>query len=124
VEFEPFRPPHALHEALATQASVGLVTLEDTFYNRNLTCPVKALDYLAHGLPVIGTDLPSVREILGGAGQFVPPGGAQEIAAAAAGLLADAQSYHDAAAAAHRRAADLAWPRRAARLIEFAESAP
>ena len=59
VEFVPFQPPEVLHAAIAEQASLGVVMLRDTYYNRYLTCPVKALDYLSHGLPAIGSDLPT-----------------------------------------------------------------
>src|SRR5260221_12429264 len=65
VETVSSRSPEALAVALATDASAGLIPLEDDYYNRNLTCPAKGLDYLAHGLPHIARDLPSTRCLLG-----------------------------------------------------------
>jgi glycosyltransferase involved in cell wall biosynthesis len=119
-QFAGFRAPQELHRALAEEASVGIVALQDTFYNRYLTCPVKALDYLSHGLPVIGSDLPSVREVVNGAGRFIAPDDAEGLARTAVELLDDARSYHEAAQASHARAASLLWSERAKRIVEFA----
>ena len=115
----PFLPPRELHARLASTVSIGLVPLQDTFYNRYLTCPVKALDFISHGLPVVGTDLPSVRAILGDAGcyaDFQPAPTAKLIF----DLLADPALY---AAHCHRmsaRAAVLTWQHRAQSLSNFA----
>jgi glycosyltransferase involved in cell wall biosynthesis len=45
---------------LLGQASVGLVPYADTSFNR-ASFPLKALEYLAAGLPVVATDLPFTR---------------------------------------------------------------
>ena len=45
---------------LLGQASVGLVPYADTVFNR-ASFPLKALEYLAAGLPVVATDLPFTR---------------------------------------------------------------
>ncbi len=42
----------------------GIVPLRDTPFNRHFTSPLKILDYLAHSLPVIASDLPPVREYI------------------------------------------------------------
>ncbi len=125
VEGAGFRPPEELRRDLATRAGVGLVTLEETFYNRHLTCPVKALDYLSHGLPVVASDLPTTRGVLGGGGaaRYVPPGDAEALAAAVRAFFDDAGTYARAAAAARARAAELSWANRAGRLEEFVVTA-
>jgi teichuronic acid biosynthesis glycosyltransferase TuaH len=41
---------------------VGLTPYTDTPFNR-ASCPLKTLDYLAAGLPVVSTDLPAAREL-------------------------------------------------------------
>lgn len=43
---------------------IGIVPLKDTFHNRYLTSPMKIFNYFSHGIPVIGADLPPVREII------------------------------------------------------------
>jgi hypothetical protein len=65
---DQFTITRGLAIALATEASAGLIPLEDDYYNRNLTCPAKGLDYLAHGLPTIASDLPSTRSLFGSSG--------------------------------------------------------
>jgi glycosyltransferase involved in cell wall biosynthesis len=117
----PFVPPRELHERLANSVSIGLVPLQDTYYNRYLTCPVKALDFMSHGLPVIGTDLPSVRALLGDAGlysDFDPAATANAIA----DLLADPALYAARSEMIRARADMLTWRRRASALSQFAAS--
>ena len=123
VEFAGFRPPSVLARALAEEASIGVAPLQDTFYNRYLTCPVKVLDYLSHGLPVVGSDLPSVREVGGKAGLYVPPERPDELVGHLTRLLERRETYDAAAAAAAARAQELSWPARARRIAEFAASA-
>lgn len=119
VQFVGFRPPEELQSALSREVSVGVVALRDTFYNRYLTCPVKALDYLSHGLPIIGSDLPSVREVVGNTGSFIAPDDSAALVRAAIDLLDDPQKYRAAAQASHTRGLDLLWEKRAERIVRF-----
>lgn len=118
-----FRPPAELHHALQERGSLGVVMLADTYYNRNLTCPVKALDYLSHGMPALATDLPSTRGVLDRAGIYLPEGDAGAFVERAAGLLDDPAAYAAASAAAQARAQELTWTRRAEALTAFARDA-
>ncbi|MGR9037253.1 MAG: glycosyltransferase, partial [Gammaproteobacteria bacterium] len=70
LSFEHFVSPAELHRILEHDVSIGLVPLQDTFYSRYLTCPVKALDFLSHGLPIVASDLPSNCDLLKMAGIF------------------------------------------------------
>lgn len=124
VEFVPFRPPEQLQRDLATRASVGVVALHDTFYNANLTCPVKALDYLSHGLPVIASDLPTNRSVLGNCAIYVPPADTTALRAALLALLDDPVEYARRSALSWQRAQELAWPERARRIIAWAAHSP
>ena len=119
LEFSAFRPPDELQRALATEASVGVVALHDSFYNANLTCPAKALDYLSHGLPVVASDLPSIRSLLGPAAIYVPPADGVALRAALLGLLGDPVAYREQSALSWSRAEELAWPKRACRVIDW-----
>ncbi len=62
-------------ENLLREATIGTLPLKDTFYNRYLTAPSKLFDYLAFGMPVISSDMPSIRDIIGDndCGVFIPP---------------------------------------------------
>jgi glycosyltransferase involved in cell wall biosynthesis len=119
IQILPSMPPARLHEHLATQVGAGLVPLEDNFYNRNLTCPVKALDSIAHHLPVVASDLPSTREVLGEGGVYVAPGDGEALVRAIAELFSDADRFTALSAAASQRAAELAWEPRARRILDW-----
>jgi teichuronic acid biosynthesis glycosyltransferase TuaH len=54
------RQPFDALPGLLGQASVGLVPYADTAFNR-ASFPLKALEYLSAGLPVVATDLPFTR---------------------------------------------------------------
>ncbi|MCB1231170.1 MAG: glycosyltransferase [Verrucomicrobiae bacterium] len=120
IEILPMMPPARLHPHLAQHAGAGLVPLEDNFYNRYLTCPVKALDSMAHGLPVIASDLESTRGVLGAAGCFVPPGDGDAIRQAISDLFEDAAKFERLANAATERARDLGWRHRAETIARWA----
>jgi glycosyltransferase involved in cell wall biosynthesis len=121
VETASSRSPEALAVALATEASAGLIPLQDDYYNRNLTCPAKGLDYLAHGLPTIASDLPSTRALLGsgGAARYLAAGDPTGFAQEAIALLDDAKTYWIATSAALARAREVSWPSRVSKLVEF-----
>jgi glycosyltransferase involved in cell wall biosynthesis len=69
--------------------------------------PVEAL---AEGTPVIASDLPAVREVLGARGaRFVPPGDVVALAAALRQLAGDAEARARLAAAGHAAVARLDW---------------
>ena len=55
---------HSNVGSMMDKCIAGLVPLTDTPFNRHLTSPLKILDYLAHSLPVIASDLPTVRELI------------------------------------------------------------
>jgi glycosyltransferase involved in cell wall biosynthesis len=121
MEFHPFLPPAELHRRLASEVSACIVPLQDTFYSRYLTCPVKALDSMAHGLPVLASDLDSTREVLRDAAIYCPPSEAPAFAEAARRLLGDPREYQSYSERARTRAAQLRWEDRAARIVGFAE---
>lgn len=52
-----------LHQILVS-ASIGLLPLTDTFFNRYLTVPLKLFDYLAYGIITIAPDYPSCTEFI------------------------------------------------------------
>lgn len=122
VQFVPFQPPEQMHRAMAREASLGVVMLKDTYYNRYLTCPVKALDYLSHGLPAIGSDIPSVHEVLGNAGTYISPNHLDDFVDAVLDLLNDPDRYQAMATRAKQRAGEISWRMRAKTLADFAAS--
>ncbi|MGC9399321.1 MAG: glycosyltransferase family 4 protein [Anaerolineae bacterium] len=80
--------PVADQPAHFAQADVALYPFDDTLVNRT-KCPVKLLDLLAAGLPVVGEAVGEIREIIadGGTGVLVPPGDNAAFVAAIVDLL-------------------------------------
>lgn len=76
-------PERELYANLAS-ADLGL----DTSLQREVS-PVKAMEYLAFGLPVVAFDLPETAVLVRGAGVLVPPGDHKRFADAVEALLAD-----------------------------------
>jgi glycosyltransferase involved in cell wall biosynthesis len=58
----PWQKP-ALMPSYLKKAHVGLLPLQDSFFNRYLTFPLKSMDYIAGGLPVVATSLPTMENI-------------------------------------------------------------
>lgn len=105
-------------EKYLRQIKIGLVPLEDTFFNRYLTSPMKIFNYFSHGLPVIGSDLPPVREIVtDDCGLFY--NNQQELVAAINKLNSKQKLYQEFSQNVFTRAEDLLWEKRGARLLEF-----
>lgn len=121
LQFESFIEPKRLHEILDNDISLGLMPLLDTFYNRYLTCPVKALDFLAHGLPILTSDLPSVREVLRETGFYCASKNVDDFACNALMLLDDPALYATASTASYARRDELQWPLRAQAILDFVE---
>lgn len=119
VRFCPFRPPSAVRRDLRANASVGLVPLEENYYNARLTCPVKALDYLSHGLPIIASDLPTTRDVLGESAIYVPPGDTAALRRALLDLLGDFEEYRRRSQLSWERGLELSWEQRSRRLVEW-----
>jgi glycosyltransferase involved in cell wall biosynthesis len=76
--------------------------------------PVKALEYLAFGVPVVAFDLPETLALVRGAGVLVPPGDVHRFATETAALLDDPPRRSALGGAGRRRVVDeLCWERQA-----------
>jgi glycosyltransferase involved in cell wall biosynthesis len=80
--------------------------------------PVKAMEYLAFGLPLVAFDLPQTREVAGDAGLYVTPGDARAFADGIVGLLDDPVRRRTMGERGERRVRDhLAWERQEERYL-------
>jgi glycosyltransferase involved in cell wall biosynthesis len=76
--------------------------------------PVKAMEYMAFGLPVISFDLLETRRTVGSAGVFVPPGDVATFGDQLIKLADDGDLQHDLGRAGRERVeTELAWERQA-----------
>jgi glycosyltransferase involved in cell wall biosynthesis len=104
-------------------ADVGVSThhphLETEFSYRT-----RVVDYLAAGLPVVTTDGDAMADLVRatGCGVVVPPHDPEALAGALAGLADDAVARRAQSDRAADAAADLAWDRVAAPLVEFSRA--
>jgi glycosyltransferase involved in cell wall biosynthesis len=77
-------------EAMKTMKSLKVfVALRKRCQRAEVAVPLKVVDALALGIPVIATDLPSVREAVGDAAILVPPNDYRAVAMAILSLLDD-----------------------------------
>lgn len=67
-------------------------------------CPLKIIDYLAAGLPIVSTDQGDIAALVGRAGLVVPAGDHRAIKTALAQLLTDAELRHQLGRAGRRQA--------------------
>ena len=110
VHFTGFLPEGDVFRYLAS-ADLGL----DASLQAEVS-PVKAMEYMAFGLPFVSFDLPETRVISEGAARYVRPGDVEAHARAIDALLDDAEDRKKLGAAGHERVLeDLAWERQAPR---------
>lgn len=88
--------------------------------------PLKVLNMMASGTPVVATDVPSVRALLQHerTALLVPPGDLEALAGAIRTLLEDRALAQRLAEAALEEVEAYTWPARARRLREFFEALP
>jgi glycosyltransferase involved in cell wall biosynthesis len=123
VHFEGFVEPARVGEWLrraragACPLPVGVEHSAERF-----TSSLKALELMAHGVPVVATDVPAMRALLGShrdAAVIVPPNDPRALADGLKRVLADPVLADRLAQAGRARAEELSWERRAERLATF-----
>jgi glycosyltransferase involved in cell wall biosynthesis len=82
--------------------------------------PLKIVEYLAAGVPVVYSDQGDLRELVGAAGLAYPPGECDELAGRLTALLHNHVLRRELAQAAERRGGEFDWRRIAERVLEFA----
>ena len=120
VEYAGWVEPESL-PAYFARAALAIYPFDDTLVNRT-KCPVKLLDLLASGLPVVAEAVGEIREVIRHreTGWLVQPGRVDEFAAAVVGLLQDPSRRWSMGQAAAR---DVRARRSWARLAEMVETA-
>ncbi len=121
--FSPRKIPRFLR-----RARVGVCPLpaEVNSISERYTSPLKILEYMAHGLPVVASDLPSVRAIVEHekTGLLYPAGDVAALARAIERLLEDGALAARISRQAREAAVGYSWESRARKLIAFLETIP
>lgn len=85
------------------------------------TSPMKLFEYMASGVPIVASDLPSIREILNErTAVFFTPDDAASLAEKLQELLKDSVRAQSISKRAHSEVQQYSWDNRAKRIIEFA----
>jgi len=83
-------------------------------------CPLKMLEYMASGRPIIASDLPSIREILSDSNSLIcKPGDSKDLAEKIKLLLDNQPLGEELASQASEDAEKYTWSRRAERIMGF-----
>jgi len=106
-----------------SNVSVGILPLRDTFYNRYLTAPSKLFDYLSFGIPIIASDLPSIRNFIANEreGYLVKPGCIEEFSNGMKKVLENRQEYERFSKNVYQTAEKFLWEKCGKRMIGFLE---
>ena len=106
----------ALDRRYAAASIFALPTIREGY-------PIAFVEALAHGLPIVGCDIPAVREVTAGASILVTPGRVEPLAAALQKLVTEKRSRLALAARSLRRARQLpTWAESEARFVRTVRS--
>ena len=122
VDFRGF-VPHGEVRATIAGAGAAVLPLPDNLMARYFTSPLKLFDYMAAGVPIVASDLPTVREVLadGDNALLVAPGDPDGLAAAIRRLLVNPGLADRLRRTAFDQVNAYTWDARAARILEALE---
>ena len=125
IEFVGQVPPHAVASFL-DRARVGVVPLpqEGFVEAAHFTSPLKIFELMRSGVPIVATDLPSVRELVrhGEHAVLVRPDSPEALAGGIDRLLRDRELAARLVRAAAAQVLQFTWEARARRVLDFAAS--
>ncbi|MGD9209390.1 MAG: glycosyltransferase [Desulfobacteraceae bacterium] len=106
------------------QIGVGVIPILDLIETRLFTSPLKIFDYMAAKIPIVASDLPSIRAVLtdGETGILVEPDNPKKLAQGIERVLSDQNLAEKLSAQAYRKALDFTWSKRSQKLISFLAS--
>jgi glycosyltransferase involved in cell wall biosynthesis len=115
--------PHAQVRDRLAGATVAAVPLPDNLMARYFTSPLKLFDYMAAGVPIVASDLPSIREVVtdGDSALLVPPDDPGALASAIRRVMVNPGLADRMRRTAFDRVGQYTWDARAARIIEAFE---
>ncbi len=121
VRLEGFQPPQRIALYLAA-GDLGVVpNRSKPLISSRYTSPLKVFESMAAGLPLVASDLPSLREILVDErhARFVEPDCGSALAAGIQSLMSDGELREKMAAAGRSRSSEITWDARAERILTW-----
>ncbi|MEO0662375.1 MAG: glycosyltransferase family 4 protein [Planctomycetota bacterium] len=120
VRIDGFQSAAVVAQALGAADATVVPNRRTPRISSHYTSPLKLFEAFGAGVPVVASDLPSLREAAGdGAALFVEPEDAGALAAGLRRVLDDAALRDSLATAGRARAAGATWDARAARILDF-----
>ncbi len=111
---------HDLVPSYIAAFNIVVAPFPDLEHYRLYMSPLKIFEYMASGLPMIVSDLPTLREVLSDqTARFVAPGDAKALALAAQELLSDPVHAKEMAERARMEVSKYTWDARAKRTLSF-----
>ncbi|MFN3422178.1 MAG: glycosyltransferase family 4 protein, partial [Armatimonadota bacterium] len=114
------RVPHAEVPHWIRAFDIAVAPFPQTEHYAFFMSPLKLFEYMAAGVPILATDLPSIREVLhhGENAWFVPPNDPKALAEGVRHLLENADLAERLARQASEDVRRYTWERRAATILE------
>lgn len=125
IAFEGFIEPSKTGEYLAhARAGVCPLPVGKSLISEIYGSPMKILEMMVHGIPVVSTDIPSVRELVdhNKTALLVDPGNSRALADAIRTVLTDSQLAKRLVTESYEKAKYYCWENRAKRLADFLET--
>jgi len=108
------------------EAAVAVLPLTQDLISASFTSPLKLFEYMAARVPIVASDLPSIREVLcsGVNAVLVPPNDPRALAEGIRKLLEDRSLADKIAQKAFEDVQEYTWEKRAQKIIRFLRSLP
>jgi glycosyltransferase involved in cell wall biosynthesis len=103
------------------QIGVGVIPILDVLETRLFTSPLKLFDYMAAKIPIVASDLPSIREVLtdGETGILVEPNNPKKLAEGVEKILSEPALAKKISEQAYQKAMNYTWQKRSEKIITF-----
>lgn len=120
IEFKDFVPPKLVKKYFL-KAKIGVLPFTDNLMAKYFTSPLKLFEFMAAKVPIVASDLPSIREILtnGETAVLVEPNNPRAFAEGINKLLQDENFAKKIAENAYQEVKKYTWDKRAKKIIEF-----
>lgn len=120
ITFHGFQPQATVQKFLLN-ADIAVIPLPDNYIAANFTSPLKLFEYMAAGLPIVASNLPSLKEILKNEENaiLVRPDSPEALAEGIKRLIDDNELRIKIANQARKDIESYSWPERANRIIDF-----